>query len=110
MTKKLAKNSFLNKFGHKDRFEKDVKFSSTFGSLSHSLSLKRGLTMAAFIQEAKMPVDKDWFTMAVSRGTMWSEHSNSKDVVCVKRTKKIGLCSHGVAVFRNAWSVSLYRT
>ena len=36
--------------------------------------------MAAFIQEGKMPVDKDWFTMAVSRGTISLEHSNSKDV------------------------------
>ena len=92
----------------KDRFETGMIFYSTFGS--RDVFSKRDLTMAAFIQEGKMSVDKDWFTMAVSRGTMWSEHSNSKDVVCVKRTKKIVLCSHGVAVFRNAWSVSLYRT
>ena len=35
--------------------------------------------MGAFIQEGKMPVDKDWFTMAVSRETISLEHSNSKD-------------------------------
>ena len=36
--------------------------------------------MAAFIQEGKMPVDKDWFTMTVSRGTISSEHSNNNEV------------------------------
>ena len=35
--------------------------------------------MGAFIQEGKMSVDKDWFTMAVSRETISLEHSNSKD-------------------------------
>ena len=41
---------------------------STFGS--RGVFFQRGLTMAAFIQEGKMPVDKDRFTMAVSRGTI----------------------------------------
>ena len=48
------------------------------------------LTMAAFIQEGKMPVDKDWFTMAVSRGTISLEHSNSKDVGIRSRTHVLG--------------------
>ena len=45
-----------------------------------------GLIIAVFIQEGKMPVDKDWFTMAVSRGTISLEHSNSKDVGIGSRT------------------------
>ena len=50
-----------------------------------------GLTMAAFIQEGKMSVDKDWFTMAVSRGTISpSEKSNGKDVGIGFRTHVLG--------------------
>ena len=50
-----------------------------------------GLTMAAFIQEGKMSVDKDWFTMAVSRGTISpSEKSNGKDVGIGSRTHVLG--------------------
>ena len=37
---------------------------------------KRGFTTTDFIHEGKMPVDKDWSTMVVSRGTTWLEHSN----------------------------------
>ena len=46
--------------------------------------------MAAFIQEGKMPVDKDWFTMAVSRRTISLEHSNSKDDGIGPRTHVLG--------------------
>ena len=46
--------------------------------------------MAAFIQEGKMSVDKDWFTMAVSRGIISLEHSNSKDVGIGSRTHVLG--------------------
>ena len=46
--------------------------------------------MAAFIQEGKMPVGKDWFTMAASRGIISSEHSTSKDVGLGSRTEAIG--------------------
>ena len=49
-----------------------------------------GLTMAVFIQEGKMPVDKDWFTMAVSSGTISLEHSNRKDVEIGSRTHVLG--------------------
>ena len=48
------------------------------------------LTMAAFIQEGKMPVDKDWFTMAVSRGTILLEHLKSKDVGIRSKTHVLG--------------------
>ena len=41
--------------------------------------------MAAFIQ-----VDKDWFTLAVSRGTILLEHSNSKDIRIGSRTHVLG--------------------
>ena len=46
--------------------------------------------MAAFIQEGKMLVNKDWFTMALSRGTISLEHSNSKDVGIWSRTHVLG--------------------
>ena len=73
MTQKLIKNNFLNKFGHKGQISNWPKFVfSTFGS--REVFFKRDLTMAAFIQEGKMPVDKDWFTMAVRRGTISLEH------------------------------------
>ena len=68
----------------KGRFQTGLKFSSTFGL--RELFFKKGLTMAAFILEGKIPVDKDWFTMAVSRGTISLEHSNSKDVGIRYRT------------------------
>ena len=68
-----------------DRFETGLKllFFSTFGS--REVFFKRDLTMAAFIQ-----VDKDWFTLAVSRGTILLEHSNSKDVRIGSRTHVLG--------------------
>ena len=73
----------------KDRFETGLKFfDSTFGT--REVFFKRGLTMAAFIQEGKMPVDKDCFTMAVSRGTISLEHSNRKDVEIGSRTHVLG--------------------
>ena len=37
-----------------------------------------------------MPVDKDWFTMAVSRGTISLEHPNTKDVGIGSRTHVLG--------------------
>ena len=46
--------------------------------------------MAAFLQEGKMPVDKDWFTLAVSRETSSLEHSNSTDVGIGSRTHVLG--------------------
>ena len=46
--------------------------------------------MAALLQEEKMPVDKNWFTMAASRRTVSSEHSTSKDVGLRSRTEAIG--------------------
>ena len=46
--------------------------------------------MAAFIQEGKMPVDKDWFTMEGSWGTISLEHSNSKDVGIGSGTNVLG--------------------
>ena len=58
--------------------------------------------MVAFIQEGKMPVDKDWFTMAVSRGTISLEHSNSKDVGMGSGTHVLG-----DACFMNFSTVSL---
>ena len=75
-------------------------FYRTFGS--REVFFERGLTMAAFIQEGKMPVNKDWFTMAVSRGTISLEHSNSKDV-------GIGSGTHvlGDSCFMNFNTVSL---
>ena len=69
----------------KDRFETGLKFLSTFGS--REVFFKSGLTMAAFIQGGKMPVDKDWFTMAVS---LLSEYSNSKDTGIRSRTHVLG--------------------
>ena len=51
---------------------------------------KRGFTTTDFIHEGKMPVDKDWSTMVVSRETTWSEHSNSKDVGIGSRTHVLG--------------------
>ena len=79
VTKKLVKNSFLSNFGHKRQIS------------NRPIWVKRGIfqtgfIMAAFIQEGKMPVDKDWFTMAVSRGTISLEQSNSKDVGIRYRT------------------------
>ena len=46
--------------------------------------------MAAFILEGKMPVDEDRFTMAVSRGTISLETSNSKDAGIGSRTHVLG--------------------
>lgn len=46
--------------------------------------------LAAFIQEGKMLVAEDWFTVAVSRGTIKSEHSDSKDVGIGSRTQVLG--------------------
>ena len=87
----------------KDRFETGLKllFFSTFGS--REVFFKRGLSMAAFIQEGKMVVNKDWLTMAVSRGTISLEHSNSKDVGIGSRsiTRFIDIC------FMNFTTVSL---
>ena len=55
--------------------------------------------MAAFIQEGKMPVSKDWFTMVVSRGTISLEHSNSKDVGIRSRTHVLGHSFHELQQF-----------
>ena len=46
--------------------------------------------MAAFIQDEKVPVNKDWFTMVVSRGIILLEHSNCKTVGVRSRTHVLG--------------------
>ena len=46
--------------------------------------------MAVFIREGKMLVAKDWFTMAVSRGTIKSKHLDSKDIGIGSRTQVLG--------------------
>ena len=46
----------------KDKSETGLMCLSTFGPREGFV--KRGLTMAVFIQEGKMPVGKDWFTSA----------------------------------------------
>lgn len=48
----------------KDGFETSLVFLSTTGSRSLIFS-----SMGNCIQERKMPVDKDWFTAVVGRGT-----------------------------------------
>ena len=50
----------------------------------------RRTDLVAFIQEGKMLVAKDWFTMAVSRGTIKSKHLDSKDIGIGSRTQVLG--------------------
>ena len=58
----------------KDRSETGIKsfliiiIISTFGS--REVFFKRGLTMAAFIQEGKMPVDKDVYNGSDQRNNL----------------------------------------
>ena len=89
MTEKLVKNKFFNKFGQKGQiWNRPEVFKHSW--VKCVLFFKRGLTTADFIHEGIMPVAKDWCTMVVSRGTTWSEHSNSKDVGIESRTHVLG--------------------
>ena len=68
-------------------------------ALKESCFLQRGLTAAAFTREGNRPVVKNWFTMAVSRGTISSEHPNTKDVEIGSRTHALGdICFMSLAL------------
>ena len=88
VTEKLVKNKFLNQFGHKGQISNRPEVFKHIWV--KCFFFKRGCATAYFIHEGKMLVAKDWFTVVVSRGTTWSEHSNCKDVWIWSRTHVLG--------------------
>ena len=89
MTEKLVKNKFLNEFGHKGQIWNNPEvFKHIWVKWEF---FQKELYDGRFHHTwRKLPVAKDWFAMVVSRGTTWSEHSNSKDVGIGSRAHVLG--------------------
>ena len=74
MTKKLVKNNFLNTFWQKRQIWSSPKVFKPICRAFLKIFFTPSPPPKRLSQEGKMLFNKDWFTMAVSRATILSEH------------------------------------